>query len=46
MLCTQNKCPHWGNATKYKRKCYYEPLNCWRGQLDLFILIIKERFTK
>lgn len=38
-LCPKEKCPHWGKATKYERKCYYD-FQCWRGQLDgvLFLM--------
>lgn len=33
MLCSRQDCPHWGKATKYPRKCYYE-VQCWRGWLE------------
>jgi len=44
-FCPLEKCPHYGKATKYPRKCYYEP-QCWRGYLDLMIAIIKLRFRR
>lgn len=40
MFCPGNKCPHYSNATKYPRKCYYEP-QCWRGHLDILMITIK-----
>ncbi len=33
-ICPQDECPHWGTATKYPRKCYYE-VQCWRGWLAM-----------
>lgn len=32
--CPQDRCPHWSRATKYPRKCYYEP-QCWKGYLSI-----------
>ena len=43
-LCLEEKCPHYSKATKYPRKCYYEP-QCWRGQLDVIIAIIRISFS-
>lgn len=45
MFCPGDKCEHYGKATKYPRKCYYEP-QCWKGYLDLFLAIIKLRFSR
>lgn len=47
MLCPGEKCPHYGKATKYPRKCYYEP-QCWRGRLDrdLFCLALGPLFDR
>ena len=44
-FCPGEKCPHYGKATKYPRKCFYE-VQCWRGYLDILITIIKLRFKK
>lgn len=44
-LCPGEKCIHYGKATKYPRKCYYEP-QCRKGQLDLIIAVIRLRFAK
>jgi len=43
-LCPKDKCPHYHNATRYSRKCWHEP-QCWRGMTDLFLFILKTRFT-
>ncbi len=45
MFCPTDKCPHYSEATKYPRKCFYE-VQCWRGFLDMMIGIIKLRFSK
>ena len=42
-FCPLEKCEHYSNATKYPRKCYYEP-QCWRGYLDAIIFVIILRF--
>lgn len=39
MFCPLDKCPHYSEATKYPRKCYYEP-QCLRGYADIFFGII------
>ena len=46
MLCKQEDCPNWSHNTKYRRKCWYGEPMCWKGQLDVLIVIIKERFKK
>jgi hypothetical protein len=46
MLCKQDKCEHWGHATKYPRKCWYGEPMCWKGQVDAMLFIFKERFKK
>jgi len=38
--CPMDKCEHWGKATKYPRKCYYEA-QCWKGQLLMMRFLIK-----
>ena len=45
MLCNHEGCPHYSNATKYPRKCYYEP-QCWRGFLDTLASMLKLRFKR
>ena len=45
MFCPHEKCEHYSTATKYPRKCYYEP-QCWRGYVDAMILVIRLRFSK
>lgn len=35
-FCPGEKCKHYGEATKYPRKCYYEA-QCWRGWTDIVI---------
>lgn len=42
-FCPADKCPHYSHATKYPRKCYYEP-QCWRGHLDILMALFKMRF--
>lgn len=48
-FCPKEKCPHYGKATKYPRKCYYEP-QCFWGDVDalvdLFRLVAKLRREK
>ena len=44
-FCPEEKCLHYGEATKYPRKCYYEP-QCWRGYLDILVAIIRLRFRR
>jgi len=44
-FCPGKECPHYGKATKYPRKCYYE-VQCWRGYLDILIDMITLRFRK
>ena len=44
-FCPDEKCEHYSKATKYPRKCYYEP-QCWKGYLDLFIALIGLRFRR
>jgi len=41
-LCPREKCLHYNEATKYLRKCYYEP-QCWKGYIDCMIQIVKFR---
>jgi len=36
-FCPGEKCIHYSKATKYPRKCYYEP-QCWKGYLDAIIV--------
>ncbi|MBA7485651.1 hypothetical protein ES707_21200 [subsurface metagenome] len=49
MFCPRERCPHYGKATKYSQKCYYEP-QCWKGWLDLMLktmwLATIGRFTR
>jgi len=45
MFCPGDKCPHYSKATKYPRKCYYEP-QCWRGYLDTLIALVRFRFRR
>ena len=42
-FCPLEKCEHYLKATKYPRKCYYEP-QCWRGYADAIIFVIILRF--
>jgi len=44
-FCPGDKCEHYGKATKYPRKCYYE-VQCWRGYLDMIFALFKLRFSK
>jgi hypothetical protein len=44
-FCPGEKCKHYSQATKYPRKCYYEP-QCWRGYLDILMVILKFRLKK
>ena len=44
-FCPLDKCSHYGAATKYPRKCFYEP-QCWRGYLDTVIALFTLRFRR
>lgn len=44
-FCPSIECSHYGKATKYSRKCYYEP-QCWRGYLDMMIAVVRIRFGR
>ena len=44
-FCPLEKCQHYEEASKYPRKCYYEP-QCWKGYLDLVITIMTGRLAK
>jgi len=44
-FCPGDGCLHYGTATKYPRKCYYEP-QCWRGYLDVVLSIVRLRWQK
>ncbi len=44
-FCPGIKCPHYGEATRYPRKCYYEP-QCWKGYLDMIIAVIRLRLGR
>jgi hypothetical protein len=39
-FCPKEKCPHYLAATKYERKCYYEP-QCWKGDIDSFLCTLR-----
>lgn len=39
-FCHGAACPHWSTATKYPRKCYYEP-QCWRGYADIILEVLR-----
>ena len=41
-LCPREECVHYREATKYPRKCYYEP-QCWRGDLSILKNMIVRR---
>jgi len=45
IFCPGPGCPHYSRATKYPRKCFYEP-QCWRGWLDLLIQIFALRLRR
>ena len=36
MFCPKEGCQHYINATKYPRKCYYEPQR-WKGWSELLL---------
>lgn len=38
-FCPGLTCPHYSTATRYPRKCYYQP-QCWRGYLDILIRLL------
>lgn len=38
-FCHYDRCPNYGKAVLYPKKCYREP-QCWRGDLDLFLHIM------
>jgi len=44
-FCPLDKCQWYGDSSKYGRKCYFEP-NCWRGYLDLIIMLFVFWFRK
>lgn len=41
-LCPGERCKHYKEATKYPRKCYYEP-QCWRGRVSHWIKVLRAR---
>ena len=45
-FCNYEKCPHYSEATKYDRACYYGELQCWKGWLDLLITTIGLLFQR
>ena len=45
-FCTATRCPHYGQATKYPRKCYYAGPQCPRGWMDETIEILKLFFRR
>jgi len=44
IFCPGPECPHYSQATKYPRKCFYEP-QCWRGRLDLVLWLFALRLN-
>lgn len=42
MLCKYERCSHYWEATKYPKKCFYQP-QCWRGKIDILIAGVKMR---
>ena len=45
-LCPVDRCEHYREATKYDRKCYYEP-QCWRGRIARFVKLSRaKRYTR
>jgi len=44
-FCPLDKCEHYSTATKYPRKCHYEP-QCLRGYLDVLLQLIYLRFRR
>ena len=44
-FCPLDRCPCYGIATKYPRKCYYES-QCWRGYLDMVITLFRLRVSR
>jgi len=44
-FCPGDRCPHYDSATKYPRKCYYEP-QCWGGYLDVVLSLTKTRIRR
>ena len=44
-FCGYEGCRWYGDASKYGRKCFYEP-QCWRGYLDVLIGLVKLRLMK
>lgn len=41
-LCPGEGCEHYKEATKYPRKCYYEP-QCWRGRISSFARVSRSK---
>lgn len=44
-FCPGERCEHYSKATKYPRKCFYEP-QCWKGYLDNIIVLIRLFFSR
>ncbi len=40
-FCSMDKCKHYGDATKYGRKCFNAGPQCWKGFLDVFFSTFK-----
>jgi hypothetical protein len=45
-FCPGISCPHYGQATKYHRKCYYDEPQCIKGKADQFIETIRILVSK
>ena len=44
-LCPVEGCQHFHEATKYPRKCYYEP-QCWKGRVSKWVKVRRVRRYK
>jgi len=45
-LCSYDKCRWYGEAKPGGRKCYHGDPQCWKGWLEMFIVLFKIKFGR
>jgi len=46
IFCPLETCRWYAEAKPGGRKCYYGEPQCWKGWLDMIILLIRLRFSR
>jgi hypothetical protein len=46
MLCPQEKCRWYSESKPSGKKCWYGQPQCWKGEVDIMIALLKMRFKK